>query len=220
MTPLNNSDSSSDCSCGGGCCQSSNQIFNIAQTIGPFEEGETVVCIGSKGDFDFKVAANQVGTTGKITGIDMTPELVGKAKINAEKNSLKNIEFKLGEIDDLPFADNSVGVVISNCLLTLSPDKLGIFNETRRILKTGGRFAMCFTIGFGALADMPSDKNATCDLIAGPDTKEEINKILSKQGFIDIKIQYKLEKKDFTGCSDKSGTNTYLCSAIITACKH
>lgn len=110
--------------------------------IADLKEGEIVLDLGSGAGFDAFLSAMKVGKNGHVIGIDMTHEMVEKAKKNAEKLGVKNVEFKLGEIEHLPVEDSSVDVIISNCVINLSPDKQAVFNEAYRVLKHGGRLAI------------------------------------------------------------------------------
>src|SRR4030043_1457416 len=107
--------------------------------LASLKEGEIVLDLGSGAGFDCFLASNKVGASGKVIGVDMTPEMLEKARENALKSNYKNIEFRLGEIDNLPVADNFVDIVISNCVINLSPDKRKVFDEAYRVLKPGGR---------------------------------------------------------------------------------
>lgn len=110
--------------------------------IADLQEGETVLDLGSGAGFDAFLSCMKVGPKGSVIGVDMTPDMVGKAKGNAERLGLKNVEFRLGEIEHLPLGDASVDVIISNCVINLSPDKQAVFNEAFRVLRPGGRFTI------------------------------------------------------------------------------
>jgi SAM-dependent methyltransferase len=107
--------------------------------LASLKEGETVLDLGSGAGFDCFLAANKVGKTGKVIGVDMTPEMLEKARKNARENNYSNVEFRMGEIENLPVADNYVDVIISNCVINLSVDKKRVFQEAFRVLKPGGR---------------------------------------------------------------------------------
>lgn len=107
--------------------------------LASLKEGETVLDLGSGAGFDAFLAANRVGKKGKVIGVDMTPEMIASARANAEKGGYENVEFRLGEIENLPAADNSIDAIISNCVINLSPDKRSVFLEAFRVLKPGGR---------------------------------------------------------------------------------
>ena len=107
--------------------------------LASLKEGETVLDLGSGAGFDCFLAADKVGKKGRVIGVDMTPEMIEKARENARKGDYKNVEFRLGEIENLPAADNSVDVIISNCVINLAPDKRRVFKEAFRVLKPGGR---------------------------------------------------------------------------------
>lgn len=160
------------------------------QAIASLQPGETVVDLGSGGGFDCFLAARKVGETGSVIGVDMTPEMVAKARENARKGHYSNVEFRLGEIEHLPVEDGSADVIISNCVINLSPEKLYVFRETFRILKPGGRLAITDVV---ASAPLPEEFKTNPTLfsgcIAGAATIEELDSMLQEVGFTEIRIR-------------------------------
>ena len=132
--------------------------------IAAMKVGETVVDLGSGGGFDCFLSAKQVGPTGKVIGVDMTPDMLRKARDNAQKIGADNVEFRLGEIENLPIADNSVDVIISNCVVNLSPRKDRVIEESFRVLKPGGRVAISDVV---LTHDMPQDIQNDTELLCG-----------------------------------------------------
>jgi len=152
-------------------------------------EGETVLDLGSGAGFDCFLAANKVGKRGKVIGVDMTPEMVAKARENARKGNYENIEFRLGEIENLPVADNSVDVVISNCVINLSPDKSRVFREAFRVLKPGGRLMVSDITLLKELPNFIKDSIAAyVGCISGALMKDEYIRVIRKAGFHKVKI--------------------------------
>jgi len=153
------------------------------------KEGEVVLDLGSGAGFDCFLAANKVGKTGKVIGIDMTPEMLKKARENAMKGGYSNVEFRLGEIEDLPVNDNSVDVVLSNCVINLSPDKEKVFQEAYRVLKPGGRFVVSDIVLLKELPDfIKTSVEAYVGCISGAILKDNYLKIIRETGFQDVKI--------------------------------
>lgn len=157
--------------------------------IASLKEGETVLDLGSGAGFDCFLAANKVGKKGKIIGVDMTPEMIDKARENAKKGNYKNVVFEIGEIENLPVADNSVDVVISNCVINLSPNKNKVFEEIFRVLKPSGRFAISDIVLLKELPDFIKNSiNAYVGCVAGAIIKEEYLNIIKDMGFSDVEV--------------------------------
>lgn len=191
------------------------------QAIAALKKGETVIDLGSGAGFDVFLAANQVGESGKVVGIDMTPTMISKARENAVKGSYSNVEFRLGEIENIPTPDNFADVIISNCVINLSPEKQKVFNDSFRVLKKGGRIAVSDVI---ATAELPEDiKNdialyAGC--VSGASTLNEVEKMLRKAGFINIEIKPKDESAEFIQeWAPGTSIHKYITSASIEAVK-
>jgi SAM-dependent methyltransferase len=157
--------------------------------LASLREGEIVLDLGSGAGFDCFLAANKVGKNGKVIGVDMTPEMIEKARENAKKGNYENAEFRLGEIENLPVADNSVDVVISNCVVVLSPDKRRVFSETFRVLKPGGRLMISDIVLLRQLPDfLKNSIEAYIGCVSGAMTKHEYMREIEAAGFHDVKI--------------------------------
>ncbi len=157
--------------------------------IASLKEGETVLDLGSGAGFDCFLAARKVGKKGKVIGVDMTPDMIDKARDNARKGNYSNVEFRLGEIENLPAADNSVDVIISNCVINLAPDKKKVFKEAFRVLKQGGRLMVSDIV---LLKELPEPIRESIDAyvgcIAGATMKDEYLKTIKNAGFTDVLI--------------------------------
>jgi len=152
-------------------------------------EGETVLDLGSGAGFDCFLAAQKVGKTGKVIGVDMTPEMIEKAKENAEKGNYKNVEFRMGEIEKLPVKNSSVDVIISNCVINLSPDKKQVFNEAFRVLKPGGRLVISDIVILKELPDyIQNSFEAYVGCISGALLKDKYLELIKEAGFKNITI--------------------------------
>jgi len=152
-------------------------------------EGETVLDLGSGAGFDCFLAANKVGKIGKVIGVDMTPEMIERARENARKGNYGNVEFRLGEIENIPVADNSVDVVISNCVINLSPDKKKVFREAFRGLKSGGRLMVSDIVLLKELPDFIKNSIvAYVGCVSGAIMKDEYIEAIREAGFNEVKI--------------------------------
>jgi len=155
--------------------------------IASLKEGEVVLDLGSGAGFDCFLAANKVGKNGRVIGVDMTPEMIEKARQNAKKGSYENVEFRLGEIENLPAADNSVDVVISNCVINLAPNKSRVFNEAFRVLRPGGRFMISDMVLTKELPSVVKESvEAYVGCVAGAIKKEEYLETIRAAGFREI----------------------------------
>jgi len=203
------------CGTNSSCCGSSNLAEDISRKIGysdedlsavpeganlglgcgnpvalaSLQEGETVLDLGSGAGFDCFIAASKVGSTGKLIGVDMTPEMIEKATRNAQAGNFGNVEFRLGEIENLPVSDNQVDVVISNCVINLSPDKERVFKEAFRVLKPGGRLMVSDMV---LLKELPEairhSVEAYVGCIAGAAMKDDYLAAIRSAGFHEIEI--------------------------------
>ncbi|MGD0915317.1 MAG: arsenite methyltransferase [Thermodesulfobacteriota bacterium] len=157
--------------------------------LASLKEGETVLDLGSGGGFDCFLAASRVGNTGRVIGVDMTPEMLQKARDNARKSNYSNVEFRLGEIESLPVADNSVDAVISNCVINLSPDKKRVFSEAFRALKPGGRLMISDIVLLKELPDFVKNSiEAYIGCLSGAMLKDEYMGAVKEAGFQDVRI--------------------------------
>jgi SAM-dependent methyltransferase len=191
------------------------------QAIANLKAGETVLDLGSGGGFDCFLAAPRVGKTGRVIGVDMTPEMVSKARANADKAGYPNVEFRLGEIEHLPVADNAVDVIISNCVINLSPDKKQVFRDACRVLREGGRLAISDVVAVRPIPEqLRHGMEAHCGCVAGAALVSEVEQMLKDVGFENIVIQLKQESKALIKTwFPRSGCEDYVISATIEAKK-
>jgi SAM-dependent methyltransferase len=197
------------------CCNSTQSVRDISKNIGYSEEdvnnvpdganlglgcgnplalaslkeGETVLDLGSGAGFDCFLAANKVGKKGRVIGVDMTAEMLEKARENARKNNYTNVEFRLGEIESLPVADNTADIIISNCVINLSPDKNRVFREAYRVLKPGGRLMVSDIVLTKELPDFVRESvQAYIGCISGAILEEEYLGAIEAAGFKDVRV--------------------------------
>jgi len=191
------------------------------RAIASLSAGETVLDLGSGGGFDAFLAAQEIGKGGRVIGVDMTPAMVSKARSNAEKANLGNVDFRLGEIENLPVADSCIDVIISNCVINLSPDKGRVFYEAHRVLKSGGRLAVSDVVASAELpASMRDDPYLHSACVAGASRIDELEALLIEAGFVEICIQPKDESRGFIkDWVPGSGIEDYVISAVIEARK-
>jgi len=189
--------------------------------IANLKEGETVLDLGSGGGFDCFLARGQVGGTGYVIGVDMTPDMIKLARKNVEKSGYANVEFRLGEIEHLPVADESVDVIISNCVINLSLDKEQVFKEAYRVLKPGGRLSVSDVVATAQLPEkMKQDLALIAGCIAGAEYVENLKNMLHSAGFRDIRITPKDNSREIvrSWAPDKN-IDDYIASYIIEAVK-
>jgi ubiquinone/menaquinone biosynthesis C-methylase UbiE len=157
--------------------------------LASIKEGETVLDLGSGAGFDCFLAAQRVGKKGRVIGVDMTPEMIEKARNNARRGKIENVEFRLGEIEYLPVADGSVNLVISNCVINLSPNKKRVFQEAFRVLKPGGRIMISDIVLLKELPEFIKDSvSAYIGCVSGAIMKDEYLRAISDAGFQDVEI--------------------------------
>ncbi len=203
------------CCSASSCCGSTNKAKNISKTVGysdaemnavpeganlgfgcgnpvaiaSLKEGDIVLDLGSGAGFDAFLAAQKIGKSGRVIGVDMTSEMVEKARANAKKGNYKNVEFRLGEIEKLPIEDNSVDVIISNCVINLSPEKQKVFEEAFRVLKPGGRLTVSDLVLVKDLPDMIKESiEAYVGCLGGAIKKDEYLRFIRMAGFQDVKV--------------------------------
>ncbi len=189
------------------------------QAIAALRPGETVVDLGCGGGFDCFLAARRVGDRGRVIGVDMTPEMIHKARKNAEAGGILNVEFRLGEIEHLPVADGTADAIISNCVINLSPDKPQVFADAFRILRPGGRLAISDVVAIAPMPDaVKQDLQAHSGCIAGSATVPETERMLKAAGFSGVHIRIHEQSGDFIkDWFPGSGAEKFVRSATIEA---
>jgi arsenite methyltransferase len=189
------------------------------RAIASLKPGDVVLDLGSGGGFDCFLAASEVGATGRVIGVDMTPAMISKARSNAAQGDYAHVEFRLGEIEHLPVADASVDVIISNCVINLSPDKAQVFHETFRVLKQGGRLAISDVVASTELpAHIRNDMTLFSGCMAGAAVVSELENFLAAAGFVDIRIAPKDASREFIkDWAPGRGVEEYVISATIEA---
>lgn len=191
------------------------------RAIASIQQGETILDLGSGGGFDCFLAAAETGESGRVIGIDMTPTMISKARDNAVKGKYNHVEFRLGEIEHMPVADDTVDAIISNCVINLSPDKKQVFSEAFRVLKPGGRLAISDVVASTELPDeIRNDLALYSGCMAGASQIHELQTILEECGFDKINISPKDESKEFIkDWAPGRGVEEYVLSASIEAVK-
>ena len=203
------------CPSADSCCKSAGTVGDISKKVGYTEEelravpeganlglgcgnpvalaslreGEVVLDLGSGPGFDCFLAANQVGKDGKVIGVDMTPEMIERARKNAQQGDYQNVEFRLGELENLPVADHTADAVISNCVINLVPDKKRVFQETFRVLKSGGRLMVSDIVLLRELPDsIKASVAAYVGCVSGAMQKEDYLRAIRAAGFQEVRV--------------------------------
>ena len=189
--------------------------------IASLKEGETVLDLGSGGGIDCFLASLKVGDTGRVIGIDMTPEMLLKARQGAAEGGFANVEFRLGEIEHLPVANDTVDVIISNCVINLSPDKPQVLRDAWRVLKEGGRLAISDVVTVGELPEkVRNDLDAYAGCVAGSVSVSLYEEMLEAAGFSSVEININESSAEFIrDWFPGTGVEEYVRSATIEAVK-
>ena len=191
------------------------------QAIAGLEPGDRVLDLGSGAGFDAFLAARQVGPAGQVIGVDMTPEMVALARANAAKVGLTHVDFRLGYIEQLPVADGSVDVIMSNCVINLAPDKGAVFREAFRVLAPGGRLAISDMVAIGDLPEaVAANPAAYTGCIAGAAPVAELERMIADAGFERVRINVQAQSRELVDdWSPGTGAGKAVASALIEAVK-
>ncbi len=234
-----------DCGCAPGCCGGGDGGTSLALgyseedlasvpdgadlglgcgnpgAIAALKPGETVLDLGAGGGFDCFLAARAVGPEGRVIGVDMTPEMISRARAAARENGIGNVDFRLGEIEHLPVADGSVDVILSNCVVNLSPEKSAVFEEAFRVLRPGGRLAISDVVALGSIPEeLAADWEAMTGCISGAASVEVLHELLLSTGFEQVQIAVNDKSREFIrDWMPGSRAEDYVASATIEAVK-
>lgn len=189
--------------------------------IASVKPGETVLDLGSGAGFDCFLAARQLNGTGRVIGVDMTAAMISKARANARKSGYANVEFRLGEIEALPAADASVDLIISNCVINLSPEKDRVFREAFRVLKPGGRLSIADVVATRPLPPELRRKLAAISACVGGATPvDDLRRLLDAAGFVRIEIAPRESSRGYIRhWTDETDAGDFIVSALVTAYK-
>ncbi len=191
------------------------------QAMAALRAGETVLDLGSGAGFDCFLAARQVGPTGRAIGVDMTPQMVAKARDNARRAGVTNVDFRLGEIEHLPVLDASVDVILSNCVINLSPIKAEVIREAFRVLRPGGRLAISDVVATAPIPErLRGTDSALTGCIGGAAHVDELERMLTETGFAGVAVRPRPESREFIkDWMPESGIEEYVASATVEAVK-
>jgi SAM-dependent methyltransferase len=191
------------------------------QAIAALKSGEVVIDLGSGAGFDCFLAARQVGAGGRVIGVDMTHEMLNKARKNAAGISAANVEFRLGELEHLPVADSTADAILSNCVINLVPDKAQVYREAFRVLKPGGRLAISDVVNTAPLTpELQADTALLCGCIAGASPVERIESWLTQAGFVDVRVTPQPESRELVASwAPGRGIENFVASATVEARK-